>query len=109
MLADCESQWQEIHYATTLQHIYPCFKVALVAINLLGEKLEEDDEMTKSSSQITFEEMSQTDQRDKSLFSPYEDLAFTMYVDHEVQDLIRKMDHKKQEAVLGENFVTQYK
>lgn len=77
--------------------------MALVAINLLGEKLEEDDEMTKSSSQITFEEMSQADQRDKSLFSPYEDLAFTMYVDHEVQDLIRKMDHKKQEAVLGEN------
>lgn len=58
--------------------------------------------MTKSSSQITFEEMSQTEQRDKSLFSPYEDLAFTMYVDLEVQDLIRKMDHKKQEAVLGE-------
>ncbi|ODN01716.1 hypothetical protein Ocin01_04967, partial [Orchesella cincta] len=78
-------------------------QVALVAINLLGEKLEDDDEMTKSASQITFEEMSQSE-RDRSLFSPYEDLAFTMYVDIEVQDLIRKMDHKKQEAVLDERF-----
>ncbi|CAL8070597.1 unnamed protein product [Orchesella dallaii] len=78
-------------------------QVALVAINLLGEKLEDDDEMTKSASQITFEEMLQSE-RDKSLFSPYDDLAFTMYVDIEVQDLIRKMDHKKQEAVLDERF-----
>lgn len=89
-----ESLYFFVFFAAVLQ-------VALVAINLLGEKLDEDDEMTKSSSQITFEEMSQAEQRDKSLFSPYEDLAFTMYVDLEVQDLIRKMDHKKQEAVLG--------
>jgi hypothetical protein len=64
----------------------------------LGEKIDDDDEMTKSASQITFEE---TTERDKSLFSPYDDLAFTMYVDNEVQDIIRKMDLKKQEAVLG--------
>jgi len=70
-----------------------------VAINILGEKIDDDDEMTKSASQITFEE---TNERDQSLFSPYDDLAFTMYVDNEVQDLIRKMDLKKQEAVLGD-------
>jgi len=78
-----------------------CFwniQTALVAINIFGEKLDDDDEMTKSASQITFEE---TNERDKSLISPYDDLAFTMYVDTDVQDIIRKMDLKKQEAVLG--------
>lgn len=53
----------------------------MVAINILGEKLEDDDEMTKSFSQITFEE---TSERDKNLFSPFDDLSFTMYVDNEV-------------------------
>ncbi|CAG7733102.1 unnamed protein product, partial [Allacma fusca] len=79
-------------------------QVALVALNLLGEKLDDDDdEMTKSASLITFEEMNQSD-RDKSLFSPFDDLAFTMYIDTEVQQLVRKMDLKKQEAVLDERF-----
>lgn len=68
-------------------------------MNVLGERLDEVDEMSKSSSQITFEE---SGERDKSLFSQYDDLSFTMYVDNQVQDIIRKMDMKKQEAVLGE-------
>ena len=71
-----------------------------MAINLLGEKLDDDDEMSKSTTLISFEETSQSE-RDKSLLSPFDDLAFTMYVDTEVQQLIRKMDQKKQEAVLG--------
>lgn len=74
--------------------------MALVAINLLGEKLDDDDEMTKSVSSITFEETSYGD-RDKHLLSPYDDLSFIMYVDLEVQELIRKLDYKKQQAVLG--------
>ncbi len=61
--------------------------------------MEDDDEMSKSCSQITFEE---TSERDRNLFSPFDDLSFTMYVDNEIQDIIRKMDLKKQEAVLGQ-------
>jgi hypothetical protein len=60
--------------------------------------LEDEDEMTNSCYKITFEE---TSDRDRNLFSPFDDLSFTMYVDNEVQDIIRKMDSKKQEAVLG--------
>ncbi len=71
-----------------------------MAINLLGEKLDEDNEMSRSMSRISFQETTQSD-RDRSLFSPYDDLAFTMYVDTEVQVLVKKMDLKKQEAVLG--------
>ena len=71
-----------------------------MAINVLGEKLDEDNEMSRSMSRVSFQETTQSD-RDRSLFSPYDDLAFTMYVDTEVQTLVRKMDLKKQEAVLG--------
>jgi len=56
--------------------------------------------MSRSMNRISFQETTQSD-RDRNLFSPYDDLAFTMYVDNEVQILIRKMDLKKQEAVLG--------
>ena len=89
------------------RELFTQLQVALVAINLLGEKLDDDDEMSKSTTLISFEETSQSE-RDKSLFSPFDDLAFTMYVDTEVQQLIRKMDHKKQEAVLGKFLFSSY-
>lgn len=33
--------------------------------------------------------------------SPYDDLAFEMYVDQEVASIIRTMEVKKQQAVIG--------
>lgn len=37
--------------------------------------------------------------------SPYDDLAFEMYVDREVAKIIRQMEAKKLQAVEGNNFL----
>ena len=38
--------------------------------------------------------------------SPLDDLAFDMYQDPEIAHILRKLERKKQEAVLGMNFRT---
>lgn len=64
------------------------FKVALMAVNVLGEEVEDASKSTAATKAEVF-------------FSPYDDLAFVMYVDNEIADLVRNLDRKKKAAVAG--------
>ncbi|XP_023937163.1 centrosomal protein of 104 kDa [Bicyclus anynana] len=66
-------------------------QVALMAVNVLGEELEEVNKTTPTEKAEIF-------------FSPYDDLAFVMYVDNEIADLVRNLDRKKKAAVTEERF-----
>lgn len=73
-------------------------QVSLIAINTLGTDIldqldhaDEHNEKTAENSMLNNPEYS----------SPYDDLAFEMYVDLEVAEIIREMELKKYEAVQG--------
>ncbi|CAK1543363.1 unnamed protein product [Leptosia nina] len=68
-------------------------QVALMAVNVLGDEVE-DDEKTAAVENMKAEVS----------FSPYDDLAFIMYVDNEIADLVRNLDEKKRIAVTEERF-----
>lgn len=61
-----------------------------MAVNVLGEEVEEN----KSTPVI----------KSEPAYSPYDDLAFVMYVDTEIADLVRTLDEKKKTAVCGTTF-----
>lgn len=69
---------------------YFIFKVALMAVNVLGEEVEEADKV----SPVATKELT---------YSPYDDLAFVMYVDNEIAGLVRSLDEKKRTAVRGKS------
>ncbi|CAG9570655.1 unnamed protein product [Danaus chrysippus] len=66
-------------------------QVALMAVNVLGDEVED----VAKSLPTTKAEV---------CFSPYDDLAFVMYVDNEIADLVRNLDEKKKAAVCEERF-----
>jgi hypothetical protein len=61
-------------------------------VQLIGEDLNEMERIEKEST--TSESVSESSQ--------FDDLAFEMYVDSEIADLMKKLDQKKQQAVQGE-------
>ncbi|XP_047520581.1 centrosomal protein of 104 kDa [Pieris napi] len=67
-------------------------QVALMAVNVLGDEVE-DEERTVAENI-----------KNEISFSPYDDLAFIMYVDNEIADLVRSLDEKKRIAVSEERF-----
>ncbi|RVE41563.1 hypothetical protein evm_013788 [Chilo suppressalis] len=64
-------------------------QVALMAVNVLGEEIEESDKPTPALP------------KSEPSYSPYDDLAFVMYVDTEIADLVRTLAGKKKIAVAG--------
>lgn len=60
-----------------------------MAVNVLGEEVEEAEKTTPTSA------------KSEPSYSPYDDLAFVMYVDTEIADLVRTLDEKKKNAVAG--------
>lgn len=62
-----------------------------MAINVLGEEVEDSPAVPSPGSQKCSE----------PIYSPYDDLAFVMYVDNEIADLVRILDNKKKDAVAG--------
>ncbi|XP_022908235.1 centrosomal protein of 104 kDa [Onthophagus taurus] len=76
-------------------------QVSLIAINLLGT---ENESRRSSTSEITLTEKLQDILNDPEYTSPYDDLAFEMYVDTDVVKIIRDMEVKKHVAVLNERF-----
>ncbi|XP_059055953.1 centrosomal protein of 104 kDa [Achroia grisella] len=66
-------------------------QVALMAVNVLGEEVEDPEKSPPVS-------------KTEALYSPYDDLAFVMYVDNEIADLVRNLDEKKKTAVTEERF-----
>ncbi|XP_041970900.1 centrosomal protein of 104 kDa [Aricia agestis] len=66
-------------------------QVALMAVNVLG------DEVIDANN-------SPSPPKSTVCFSPYDDLAFVMYVDNDIADLVRVLDKKKRAAVADERF-----
>lgn len=60
-----------------------------MAVNVLGEEVEETETSPVQASK-------------EPAYSPYDDLAFIMYVDNDIADLVRSLDEKKKTAVAGE-------
>ncbi|CAG9792779.1 unnamed protein product [Diatraea saccharalis] len=67
-------------------------QVALMAVNVLGEEIEDPEKFPEASP------------KSEPNYSPYDDLAFVMYVDTEIADLVRTLDEKKKIAVAEERF-----
>ncbi|XP_075985433.1 centrosomal protein of 104 kDa [Anticarsia gemmatalis] len=65
-------------------------QVALMAVNVLGEEAEAEETTPTASKEPAY--------------SPYDDLAFIMYVDNDIADLVRNLDEKKKNAVQEERF-----
>ncbi|KAJ0064723.1 hypothetical protein NL108_012655, partial [Boleophthalmus pectinirostris] len=89
-------------------------QVALVAINVLGDSLDGNVFNTISSREQLMEQYLGSGQQEAALdatymgkcesFCPLDDLAFDMYQDPEVAQLIRLLDQRKQEMVHHEKF-----
>ncbi|KPJ00713.1 Centrosomal protein of 104 kDa [Papilio xuthus] len=67
-------------------------QVALMAVNVLGIEIDEEGKTTPATP------------KSEPTYSPYDDLAFVMYVDNEIADLVRNLDEKKKNAVAEERF-----
>ncbi|XP_041129339.1 centrosomal protein of 104 kDa-like isoform X2 [Polyodon spathula] len=88
-------------------------QVALVAVNVLGDAVDGEMESTPTKEQLIEHYLHNTHE-DSALdgtylgkldsISPLDDLAFDMYQDPEVAQIIRKLDEKKQDAVRMERY-----
>lgn len=74
------------------------FQVSLIAVNILGTEIEA---RRSSTCELTVMEKLQDILNDPEYSSPYDDLAFDMYVDTDVVKIIREMEVKKHIAVLS--------
>ncbi|KAM8796420.1 centrosomal protein of 104 kDa [Eudromia elegans] len=89
-------------------------QVALVAINIIGEPADYNDSNNKTSREKLIDHYLGNKSDDPALdgtyfgkpdfISPLDDLAFDMYQDPEVAQIIRRLDEKKREAVHQERY-----
>ncbi|XP_033012471.1 centrosomal protein of 104 kDa [Lacerta agilis] len=89
-------------------------QVALVAINIIGEPADASSDTNHSSREKLIDHYLGNNPDDSALdgtytgkpdlISPLDDLAFDMYQDPEVAQIIRKLDEKKHEAVRQEHY-----
>ncbi|XP_063001151.1 centrosomal protein of 104 kDa [Elgaria multicarinata webbii] len=89
-------------------------QVALVAINIIGEPADLSNDTSHSSREKLIDHYLGNNPEDSALdgtysgkpdaISPLDDLAFDMYQDPEVAQIIRKLDEKKYEAVRQEHY-----
>ncbi|XP_069466353.1 centrosomal protein of 104 kDa [Ambystoma mexicanum] len=89
-------------------------QVALVAINIIGDPVDYNEEIGSPSRDTLIDHYLGSSPEDPALegtyvgkpdtFSPLDDLAFDMYQDPEVAQIIRKLDEKKHDAVRHERY-----
>ncbi|KAM6435484.1 centrosomal protein of 104 kDa isoform 1-T3 [Liasis olivaceus] len=89
-------------------------QVALVAINIIGEPADLSSDNSQSSKEKLIDHYLGSNSDDLAFdgsypgkadaISPLDDLAFDMYQDPEVAQIIRKLDEKKHEAVRQEHY-----
>ncbi|XP_039330125.1 centrosomal protein of 104 kDa isoform X2 [Saimiri boliviensis] len=89
-------------------------QVALVAINIIGDPADFSDESNTASREKLIDHYLGHSSEDPALegsyarksdyISPLDDLAFDMYQDPEVAQIIRKLDERKREAVQKERY-----
>lgn len=79
--------------------------MSLIAINLLGMDLENNeircDSLSETNVSPSTEKKLQDILNNPEYFSPYDDLAFVMYVDTDIANIIRNMEVKKHLAVIS--------
>lgn len=75
------------------------FQVSLIAVNVLGSEI-----VARRHSNPENAEKFTDLVNDPEYWSPYDDLAFEMYVDTDVAKIIREMETKKRLAVISERF-----
>lgn len=92
------------------QNVYN--QVGIVAINVIGDIIRRSTDVTDPNLFIDINDSRNVD-RDPAAegffnkpdyISPLDDLAFDMYQDSEIAQIIRKLERKKQEAVLQERY-----
>lgn len=71
--------------------------MSLIAINVLGTEIE----TKKTTPSVNVDDKVNAILNDPEYLSPYDDLAFEMYVDTEVAKIIREMEVKKHAAVIS--------
>ncbi|KAK4884893.1 hypothetical protein RN001_001164 [Aquatica leii] len=76
-------------------------QISLIAVNVLGNERESRKTIVGNE---TISDKLNALINDPEYLSPYDDLAFEMYVDVDVANIIREMEMKKHLAVLGERF-----
>ncbi|XP_078498758.1 centrosomal protein of 104 kDa [Lissotriton helveticus] len=89
-------------------------QVALVAINIVGDPVDYNEESITPTRDTLIDHYLGSSPDDPALdgtyvgkpdaFSPLDDLAFDMYQDPEVAQIIRKLDEKKHDAVRHERY-----
>uniref|UniRef100_T1JB15 TOG domain-containing protein n=1 Tax=Strigamia maritima TaxID=126957 RepID=T1JB15_STRMM len=72
-----------------------CNQVGLVAVNVIGDDYDDNYSTTEAGA---------INQRKADIISSLDDLAFDMYQDSEVAHIIRKLETKKQAAILDEQY-----
>ena len=80
-------------------------QVALLAINILGEELADDElKSINSNSAILSAVPANIDVLTNSVASVCDDLSYSMYVDESICDVVRQMEELKLKAVGDERF-----
>ncbi|KAM6218356.1 centrosomal protein of 104 kDa [Rhynchocyon petersi] len=89
-------------------------QVALVAVNIIGDPADFSDESSNTSREKLIDHYLGHSSEDPALdgtytgkpdyISPLDDLAFDMYQDPEVAQIIRKLDERKRDAVQKERY-----
>ncbi|XP_022668197.1 centrosomal protein of 104 kDa-like [Varroa jacobsoni] len=73
-------------------------QVGIIALNIIGD----DDPLVKTSDPgANWQSIIKRNEE----ISPMDDLAFDMYVDGEVAQILRKLEHKKRDAINEERFI----
>lgn len=72
----------------------------MIAVNILGTPMES---RRLSNAASSMEDRVQDILNDPEYISPYDDLAFEMYVDNDVAKIIREMEYKKHQAVISKS------
>ncbi|CAG9766448.1 unnamed protein product [Ceutorhynchus assimilis] len=77
-------------------------QVSIIALNVIGFELD----ITENTEENELNEIEKLNEilNNPEYVSPYDDLAFEMYVSHEIAQIIKRMEIKKYLAVINERF-----
>ncbi|XP_040285257.1 centrosomal protein of 104 kDa isoform X2 [Bufo bufo] len=111
---DAVGQYLKLIFHKNFSNRYNLYnQVALIAINIIGDPVDENEENLPTRDKLIDQYLGSsledaaidtTHTGKHDTISPLDDLAFDMYQDPEVAQIIRKLDEKKQEAVHHEHY-----
>ncbi|XP_044134196.1 centrosomal protein of 104 kDa [Bufo gargarizans] len=111
---DAVGQYLKLIFHKNFSNRYNLYnQVALIAINIIGDPVDDNEENLPTRDKLIDQYLGSsledaaidtTHTGKHDTISPLDDLAFDMYQDPEVAQIIRKLDEKKQEAVHHEHY-----